>query len=522
MRSEKYQPPRQAAWEKLRALASRPLLIRELFEKDAKRATKFSLETAGIFFDYSKQRVDDDTLAALLELADCTDLKGGIDALFNGELVNCTESRPALHTALRAREADAPTLSGDALYPTIHAQKQHMRALSDAIRRGELRGATGKPFHSIVNIGIGGSDLGPRMVCIALREFSQANLDLHFIANVDGAEIHSLLQRLDAETTLFIVASKTFTTQETLLNATTARTWLAAHIPGGQAAANQHFVAITASPARAVSWGVRDDRVLEFWDWVGGRYSLWSAIGLPIAIAIGMDRFEELLDGARQMDQHFRTEPYHSNMPVLMALLGIWNSNFLGATTQAIIPYCERLGLLPAYLQQLDMESNGKSAQVDGKPVGWTTGAILWGKTGTNGQHAFFQLLHQGTHLVPVDFIGLVADDLSEKTHHRVLIANMLAQASALMAGSENADLHRHYPGNKPSNTLLFERLDARTLGAFIALHEHRVFVQGYLWNINSFDQWGVELGKVLAKQLLDGEGELLDPSTRQLMQRAL
>ena len=396
-----------------------------------------------------------------------------------------------------------------------------MREVSEKIRSGGWQGSTGKSITDIVNIGIGGSDLGPKLACNALAEFSHPDINIHFISNVDGAEILTTLDKLNPETTLIAVASKTFTTQETLLNAKTAINWFETELSLLNAQSSRHFIALTANPDNAVSYGIPESQILEFAEWVGGRYSLWSSIGLSIAISIGFERFSDMLAGAREMDLHFRTAPIDKNMPVIMAVLGIWYTNFLNAQSSAVIPYCERLLLLPSYLQQLDMESNGKSTTLEGEPVSYNTGPILWGQTGTNGQHAFFQLLHQGTRLVPIDFIAAVNDNLSNTEHHRVLLGNMLGQSSALMTGqpAPKNQPHRYYEGNKPSNTLLMNSLSAKNFGALVALYEHKVFVQGSLWNINSFDQWGVELGKKMANELLntDRSNGYLDPSTKRL-----
>ena len=396
-----------------------------------------------------------------------------------------------------------------------------MREVSEKIRSGGWQGSTGKSITDIVNIGIGGSDLGPKLACNGLAEFAHPDINIHFISNVDGAEILTTLAKLNPETTLITVASKTFTTQETLLNAKTAISWFEKKLGLLSAQSSPHFIALTANRDNAVSYGIPESQILEFAEWVGGRYSLWSSIGLSIATSIGFERFSDMLSGAREMDLHFRTAPIDQNMPIIMAVLGIWYTNFLNAQSSAVIPYCERLLLLPSYLQQLDMESNGKSTTLEGEPVCYNTGPILWGQTGTNGQHAFFQLLHQGTRLVPIDFIAAVNDNLSNKEHHRVLLGNMLGQSSALMTGqpAPKNQPHRYYEGNKPSNTLLMNSLSAKNFGALVALYEHKVFVQGSLWNINSFDQWGVELGKKMANELLntDRSNGYLDPSTKRL-----
>jgi glucose-6-phosphate isomerase len=398
-----------------------------------------------------------------------------------------------------------------------------MRLVSEKIRNGQWQGSTGKKITDVINIGIGGSDLGPKLACNGLNEFAHPEIKLHFISNVDGAEILTTLAKLNPETTLVALASKTFTTQETLLNAKTAIHWFEQTLGLAQAQTSSHFIGLTANKANAVAYGIPESQILEFAEWVGGRYSLWSSIGLSIAISIGFDGFVEMLRGAREMDIHFQQAPLDQNMPVIMALLGIWYSNFMGAQSSAVIPYCERLLLLPSYLQQLDMESNGKATTLQGKATEYDTGPIIWGQTGTNGQHAFFQLLHQGTRLVPIDFIAAVKDALSNEEHHRVLLGNMLGQSAALMTGqpAPEAEQHRYYPGNKPSNTLLMDRLSPKNFGALIALYEHKVFVQGSIWNINCFDQWGVELGKKMANRLLDDnlDRTTLDPSSQSLFE---
>ncbi len=511
-------------WKELlaRSQLSQESTITELFDADPGRVDKFSVNCGGLYLDYSKNLVSDEDKQALLGLADSSGLSERIEAMFKGEKINTTEDRAVLHTALRSLEKSDIECDGLIIGDGIEQQRDHLKLFSDRVRSGNWKGSTGKSIRSIVNIGIGGSDLGPKCVCSSLEEFAHPEMDFHFVSNVDGACIRSLLKRLDPETTLFIIQSKTFTTQETLLNANAAINWCEEKLGFQNAQNSPHFVAVTASRTKAEAFGIDKEQVFEFWDWVGGRYSLWSTIGLPIALMVGFPRFMELLEGAAAMDDHFRHAPFEENMPVLMALLGIWYSNFLGADSIAVIPYCERLGLLPSYLQQLDMESNGKSTSLDGEPVSYATGPIVWGQTGTNGQHAFFQLLHQGTRLVPIDFIAARQDEMSYPDQHRVLLGNMLAQAAALMTGqhSEDTSPHKNYPGNHPSNTLLMDRLTPANLGALIALYEHKVFVQGAIWNINSFDQWGVELGKSMAKELLDEETNKsaeFDASTKHL-----
>ena len=518
---KKYHPTASIAWSCLKSLSQeqQPGIV-ELFNREPDRLAKYSINACGLYADFSKSAASQSVLDQLIDLANQSPLYQAIELLFSGEKLNLTENRPVLHMALRGSTAPELEIDGINVADFVAAEKDKMRRISDGIRTGSWCGVTGKPLRHIVNIGIGGSDLGPRMVCAALREYCHPDLSLHFLANVDGAEVSALMNELDAESTLIIIASKTFTTQETLLNASTLSNWLAESLGVERNQIGNHLIGITSAPQQAIDWGVSKDHLLTFKDWVGGRYSLWSSVGLPIAIAVGMGKFEELLQGAHAMDSHFRTAPWRQNLPVVSALLGIWNSNFLGAESQAIIPYCERLALLPAYLQQLDMESNGKSAQRDGSEVSFDTGAILWGQTGTNGQHAFFQLIHQGTHLIPVEFVALVEDSLSLPDHHRVLLANMVAQSMALMTGKANENRHRNYPGNKPTSTILLPKLNPYSLGALIAYHEHRVFAQGIIWNINSFDQWGVELGKQLTGKVLGADRDKFDPSTRELISR--
>ena len=518
------------------------------FAKDAKRATNFSLESSGLFLDYSKNRMTAETKSLLLVLARERGVEARRNAMFSGEHINTTENRAVMHVALRGRGARRYRVDGQDVMPEVKRVLEQMQRFSHQVRDGVWKGYTGSAITDIVNIGIGGSDLGPQMVCEALRTYIPQGLNVHFVSNVDGAALDRVLSSVAAETTLFIVASKTFTTQETLTNATSARRWFLEN-GGTNADVAKHFVAVSTNAAAVAKFGIDTANMFEFWDWVGGRYSLWSSIGLSIAIAIGMDAFEELLAGANAMDEHFATAPLEKNMPVLLALVGIWNVNFLGATSQCVAPYAQDLHRLPAYLQQLEMESNGKSVDRDGKPLTVASCPVIWGEPGTNGQHAFFQLLHQGTNVIPVDFIAALHTDSEndlDASHHRLLLANCFAQSEALMVGKSaekvRAELaasgmsevqvaalvpHKLFAGNRPSNTILLHELTPKSLGALIALYEHKVFVQGVIWNINSFDQWGVELGKQLAKTI-DGElksGTISgthDGSTTALMRRAL
>jgi glucose-6-phosphate isomerase len=501
------------AWQALArhrdALSATP--IRSLFAADPARADRFSLEAAGVFADFSKNLLTGETIALLTALAREAGVEARRDAMFKGERINTTEGRPVLHVALRAPADTSIFVDGEDVVPHVHAVLASMRRFCDAVRDGAWHGYTGRAITDIVNIGIGGSDLGPRMVCEALRPYGHERLRMHFVSNVDGADIDEVLRAVDPTTTLFIVASKTFTTRETLTNAHTARTWLLAS-GAPESAVARHFVAVSTNAEAVAAFGIDTDNMFAFWDWVGGRYSLWSAIGLPIALYIGADAFAALLAGAHAMDQHFATAPLERNLPALLALIGIWHTNFFGAASHLVAPYDRYLHRLPAYLQQLDMESNGKTVTLDGERVDHATGPVIWGEPGTNGQHAFFQLLHQGTALIPADFIACMRPHHALDAHHAILLANCFAQTEALMNGSPSPDApHRHFEGNRPTNTLCLDRLEPATLGALIALYEHKVFVQGAVWNINSFDQWGVELGKRLAVEI---EREIAAPGT--------
>ena len=525
MKDNMYSPTATAAWSSLTSLATgmNSHTIQDFFHSDPNRAHQMTLQVNELLLDYSKNLVSDKIFQQLLALAEQSNLKAHRTAMFAGEVINTTEDRAVLHAALRAEPEDTTSLEGLERNSLVKAQLEQMRLVSEKIRNGQWQGSTGKKITDVINIGIGGSDLGPKLACNGLNEFAHPEIKLHFISNVDGAEILTTLAKLNPETTLVALASKTFTTQETLLNAKTAIHWFEQTLGLAQAQTSSHFIGLTANKANAVAYGIPESQILEFAEWVGGRYSLWSSIGLSIAISIGFDGFVEMLRGAREMDIHFQQAPLDQNMPVIMALLGIWYSNFMGAQSSAVIPYCERLLLLPSYLQQLDMESNGKATTLHGKATEYDTGPIIWGQTGTNGQHAFFQLLHQGTRLVPIDFIAAVKDGLSNEEHHRVLLGNMFGQSAALMTGqpAPEAEQHRYYPGNKPSNTLLMDRLSPKNFGALIALYEHKVFVQGSIWNINCFDQWGVELGKKMANRLLDDnlDRTTLDPSSQSLFE---
>ncbi|MGH8693195.1 MAG: glucose-6-phosphate isomerase [Burkholderiales bacterium] len=516
------------AWKALEAhaLEMREARIADLFAQDPARAQEFSVAACGLLLDYSKNPVSRQTRRLLVTLAEDANLPAQIAAMFEGKRINVTEKRAVLHTALRNRSDRPVLLDGKDVMPDVRAVLSRLRDFSERVRGGIARGYTGLPFTDVVNIGIGGSDLGPLMVCSALRPYCSPDLRIHFVSNVDGAHLAATLSGLDAETTLFVVSSKTFTTQETLTNARSAREWLLTllHSSGAtEAAVQQHFAAVSTNLEATSKFGIVPERVFEFWDWVGGRYSLWSAIGLPIALAVGFDRFDELLAGAYEMDEHFRMAPLERNMPAIAALIGLWHISFLGHPTHAVLPYAQDLAHFPAYLQQLDMESNGKRVDRSGAAAEYATGPVIWGAPGTNGQHAFFQHLHQSTQVTPADFIVAAngADRLPE--HHDILLANCIAQSEALLRG-KNADEvrtelkardtegdeaerlipHRTFPGNRPSNTIVLRQLDPRSLGALIALYEHKVFAQGAIWGINSFDQWGVELGKQLANDVLE------------------
>ena len=515
--------------------------MRDLFSADPNRFERYSIRLDDLLFDYSKNRITDKTLGLLFDLARQAGLQEKIAAMFRGDRINNTEKRAVLHTALRNRSNRPVLVDGVDVMPGVNRVLHQMRLFSEAIRSHEWRGYTGKPISNVVHIGIGGSDLGPKMVVKALTPYCRPELRVHFVSNVDEADLVETIKNLDRETTLFIVASKTFTTQETMTNALSAREWFMAGVESKDAIA-KHFVAVSTNAEKVEAFGIDTKNMFEFWDWVGGRYSLWSAIGLPIAVAVGMDNFELLLAGAHKVDEHFRTEPLERNIPVLMGLVGIWYNNFFGAQTQAILPYDQYLDFLADHLQQADMESNGKSVDVEGKRLDYDTGPVIFGQAGTNGQHAFYQLIHQGSKLVPCDFLAAAQSHHHLGGHHEALLSNFIAQTEALMRGKTTEEaraelvaegvqeecldmlaMAKTFPGNKPSNSFLYESLNPETLGALIALYEHKVFVQGAIWNINSFDQMGVELGKQLAKTVLkDMTGDELvtahDSSTNGLL----
>jgi len=491
----------------------RNLHLRTLFAEDPGRGERFALEAAGIYLDYSKNRITDETLRLLLALAEDSGLRERIEAMFRGDKINVTENRAVLHVALRAPKEEAIFVDGENVVPEVHAVLDKMADFSNRVRSGAWRGYTGKRMRNIINIGIGGSDLGPSMAYDALRYFSDRSLTVRFVSNIDGNEFVEATRDLDPAETLFIVSSKTFTTLETLTNARSAREWCVQALGSEQAVA-KHFVAVSTNTEEVEKFGIDTANMFEFWDWVGGRYSYDSAIGLSLMIAIGPERFREMLAGFHAMDVHFRTAPFERSLPVLLGLIGIWYNNFFGAETVAVLPYDHYLGRLPAYLQQLDMESDGKHVDLEGRPVNYQTGPIIWGQPGTNGQHAFYQLIHQGTKLIPCDFIGFCQALNPLGPHHDLLMANFFAQTEALAFGKTAEEVaaegvpafqvpHRTFEGNRPTNTILADRLTPETLGKLIALYEHKVFVQGTIWDIDSFDQWGVELGKVLANRII-------------------
>ncbi|MEU8888334.1 glucose-6-phosphate isomerase [Streptomyces sp. NPDC048442] len=514
--------------------------LRDLFDADPARGTGYTLQVGDLYLDYSKHLVTDETLGLLRELARATGVAELRDAMFRGEKINTTEDRAVLHTALRAPRGAVIEVDGENVVPAVHAVLDKMAGFADKVRSGEWTGHTGKRIKTVVNIGIGGSDLGPAMAYEVLRSFSARELDFRFVSNVDGADLHEAVRDLDPAETLFIVASKTFTTIETITNATSARNWLLTHLRADESAVAKHFVALSTNAEKVSDFGIDTANMFEFWDWVGGRYSFDSAIGLSLMIAIGPDGFREMLDGFHQVDEHFRTAPAEENVPLLLGLLGVWYGAFFDAQAHAVLPYSHYLSKFTAYLQQLDMESNGKSVDRDGNPVDWQTGPVVWGTPGTNGQHAYYQLLHQGTKVIPADFIGFarpVADLTSGlEAQHDLLMANFFAQTQALAFGktpdevraegvAEELVPHKTFRGNHPTTTILSDELTPSVLGQLIALYEHKVFVQGAIWNIDSFDQWGVELGKVLAKKiepvLTKGEGgEQLDSSTAALVDK--
>jgi glucose-6-phosphate isomerase len=511
--------------------------LRKLFADDPKRGERMAVEAVGLYFDYSKNRVTDETIQLLLQLADESGLQKRIDAMFRGDKINVTENRAVLHVALRAPKTASIVVDGENVVPKVHAVLDKMADFAERVRTGEWKGYTGKRIRNVVNIGIGGSDLGPVMAYEALKAYSERAMTFRFVSNIDGTDFAEAVRDLDPSETLFIVSSKTFTTLETMTNAHSARAWSLAGLSGDEKSVAKHFVAVSTNASEVSKFGIDTANMFEFWDWVGGRYSMDSAIGLSTMVAIGPDHFRAMLDGFNQMDEHFRSAPFERNLPVLMGLLSLWYNDFFGAHTVAVLPYEQYLKRFPAYLQQLTMESNGKHVTLDGTQVKPETGPIYWGEPGTNGQHSFYQLIHQGTRLIPCDFIAFAKPLNPLGPHHDILLANVFAQAEALAFGKTNDEVkaegtpdwlvpHRVFEGNRPSNTLLADRLTPETLGKLVALYEHSVFTQGIIWNIDSFDQWGVELGKVLAKRIipeLDNKAEAAlahDSSTNNLIRR--
>ncbi|MFC5474162.1 glucose-6-phosphate isomerase [Paraherbaspirillum soli] len=524
--------------------------MRDLFAADPARFERFSLNAAGLFLDYSKNKASTETMSQLFALARERQLESRRDAMFSGEKINTTEKRAVLHTALRAPATLALTVDGQQVSTDVHAVLARIQTFSAALRSGEWLGYSGQPLTDIVNIGIGGSDLGPKMVCQALQPFQHARLNMHFVSNVDGRDLDAVLSRIDPRTSLFVIASKTFTTNETMMNARAARNWFLQNAQGAQESdLRKHFVAVSTNVQAVSAFGIDPANMFPFWDWVGGRYSVWSSIGLSVALAIGFEQFSEFLAGAHAMDQHFHSAPLEQNMPVILAMLGVWYRNFFGSSSISIAPYLQDLEHFPSYLQQLEMESNGKRVSHDGSTLTVATCPVIWGNVGTNGQHAYFQLLHQGTDITPVDFIAALKPNYTASHelpgHQATLLANCFAQSEAFMRGKTadevrtemqakgvpEADIaallpHRTFPGDRPSNTILMQALTPATLGALIALYEHKVFVQGVIWDVNSFDQWGVELGKVLATQILGeltgaAEAQEHDSSTTGLIAKA-
>ncbi|SEK91396.1 glucose-6-phosphate isomerase [Maribacter orientalis] len=541
MALNKTNPTKTEVWKKLTThyKETKDAHLRDLFSSDTNRAEKFTLQWKDFLFDYSKNRISTETMQLLLQLAEEVNLKGAIKAYYDGDIINETEGRAVLHTALRAKKTDKILVDGVNVMPEVYEVKQHIKEFTDKVIHGELKGYTGKTFTDVVNIGIGGSDLGPAMVTEALK-FYKNHLSIHFVSNVDGDHVHEVLKTLDPETTLFVVVSKTFTTQETLSNATTIKKWFLKYATQDDIA--KHFAAVSTNSEKIAEFGIDAANVFPMWDWVGGRFSLWSAVGLTIALAVGYDNFDALLKGANEADVHFKETEFSDNIPVVMALLSVWYNNFHGAETEAIIPYAQYLSRFSAYLQQGIMESNGKSVDRAGNVVGYETGTIIWGEPGTNSQHAFFQLIHQGTKLIPTDFIGYKHSLYGNKDHHNKLMANYFAQTEALMNGKTKVEViseleaknvakkeidklapFKVFAGNKPTNTILIDKLTPRSLGSLIAFYEHKIFVQGVIWNIFSYDQWGVELGKQLAGTILNDientEISKHDSSTLRLLQ---
>ncbi|GAB2992177.1 glucose-6-phosphate isomerase [uncultured Cyclobacterium sp.] len=514
-------PTSTAAWKSLSGAANTPIDIKSLFEEDPNRFRKYSVRFKDILLDYSKNGINEKIFSSLIDLANQTNLKEAIEDMFSGKPINATEGRAVLHTALRNRSNDPVYVDGKDVMPDVNEVLEKMKVFSEKVSKGVWKGYTGKPIESLVNIGIGGSDLGPVMVTEALKPYQHPHIKTYFVSNVDGSHITEVLKQVNPETTMFFIASKTFTTQETMTNAHTARSWFLEQARNEVEVA-KHFVALSTNGNAVRAFGIDLNNMFEFWDWVGGRYSLWSAIGLTVACAVGFDNFRKLLEGAHDMDKHFRSESFDKNLPVLLALIGIWNTNFLGATSETILPYDQYMHRFPAYFQQGNMESNGKYIDREGNKVNYPTGPVIWGEPGTNGQHAFYQLIHQGTQMIPCDFIAPAQTHNPVSDHHAKLMSNFFAQTEALMNGKSLEEVkeemkkegkspevinkiapHRVFEGNRPTNSILVKKINPSTLGALIAMYEHKIYVQGVIWNIYSFDQWGVELGKVMAKSIL-------------------
>ena len=537
-------PTKTTSWKKLETHFDQlqNVSMQEMFKQDASRAEKFSILWNDFLIDYSKNIINQETMSLLLELANEMGLKSGIEDYFRGGIINQTENRAVLHTALRAKESAVINVNGVNVIPEVYEVKNKIKAFTNEVTSGKRTGYTGKAFTDVVNIGIGGSDLGPAMVVEALQYYKN-NLNVHFVSNVDGDHVNEIIKKLNPETTLFVIVSKTFTTQETLTNSETIRKWFLES--ASQEDVAKHFVAVSTNLQKVTEFGINPDNVFPMWDWVGGRFSLWSAVGLSISLAVGFDNFEALLSGANEMDEHFKTTDFDKNIPVVLALLSVWYNNFFGAESEALIPYTQYLQKLAPYLQQGTMESNGKSVGRDGKEVDYQTGTIIWGEPGTNAQHAFFQLIHQGTKLIPTDFIGYVQPLYGDNNHHDKLMSNFFAQTEALLNGKEEAKVQAEFDrqglsaeaaqfllpfkvfaGNKPTNTFLIQKLTPKSLGSLIAAYEHKIFVQGFIWNIFSYDQWGVELGKQLANSILDeinsNEVKNHDSSTASLLSHFL
>ncbi len=539
MTADKLPLTARPAWKALQGHYEKvkDLHLKELFASDPKRGERLTAEAVGIFLDYSKHRVTDETLALLLQLAEESGLRERIDAMFRGEKINITEQRAVLHVALRAPRGASIVVDGENVVPQVHAVLDKMTEFANRVRSGAWKGHTGKRIRNVINVGIGGSDLGPVMAYEALRYYSERSMTFRFVSNVDGTDFAEAARDLDPAETLFIISSKTFTTLETMTNAHSAREWTLKGLGGDTKAVAKHFVAVSTNAAKVSEFGIDTANMFGFWDWVGGRYSMDSAIGLSTMVAVGPDNFRQLLDGFHQVDEHFRTAPFERNLPVLLGLLAVWYNDFFGAQTVAVLPYEQYMKRFPAYLQQLTMESNGKHVTLDGTRVDYDTGPIYWGEPGTNGQHSFYQLIHQGTRLIPADFIGFMHTLNPLGRHHDMLIANVFAQTEALAFGKTREEVksegtpdplvpHRVFEGNRPSNTILLDRLTPEALGKLVALYEHSVFTQGTIWSIDSFDQWGVELGKVLAQRIIDELEAKTEPplahdsSTRNLIRR--